>query len=126
MSIAKVQIEKILNEYTKAKESMIKLTSDLSRNDLATQDLLHFIELQSVNQALAFSTVKKIQELRNERRIIKNELEPLQKLVDTIDKDKLQKTYEGIIKVEEIQKTRKYTPRIYHNGLEDLPKVANL
>lgn len=125
VSKAREYSENILQQFDKAKDYLDQLSSELSRNDLAIQDILHFIEFSYIDSILAYPTIKKLKELRLERRAIKNELEPLQKLICSIDKSKLQKVHAEITKMEEVQKVRKYTPRIYREGLEELEKVSN-
>lgn len=118
MSIARECIETILAAYDKAADSMNRLSAEQSRNDLVTQDLLHYIEFDSIDSIVAFATVRKLKDVRQERRLVKNELEPLQKLLTKIDRSQLQDIYISIKKLEEQQKHRTYTPRVIRGGLD--------
>ena len=79
------KIEALIQESKEATESF---TKKLSTCDLATQDLLHAIEFGELEVITSFSLVAKLQEIRKERRIIKNELDVLCKIkgiVSSID-----------------------------------------
>lgn len=88
--------------------------NELSKVDLLTQDILHEIELSTFNVVKGYHLAKKLKEVRLQRRIIKNECELLQPLIDFLNgtkanADKLQKS---LLKREFSQSKRKYSPRI--------------
>ncbi len=117
MSIAKDCIGDILKACERAQKCNDILNGDLSKSDLAIQDILHYIEFEDINTVLAYAAVKKIKELRELRRKIKNELEPLQILLALLDLKALDNIKKKVDKRVEHQNDRIYTPRVLKNEL---------
>lgn len=63
-----------LNRIIEKKTEMYQL---LSKKDLEQQDILHFIENEKCSAAKMSKLIKKLKEVRHERREIKNEIDAL-------------------------------------------------
>lgn len=88
----------------------------IGTTDRETQDILHKIELDNFNASSGFMLAKKLQNIRCERRNLKDENFILNHLLVFISKNKnlmqdLQKTISSIIEAEKFQKERQYYPR---------------
>ena len=59
-------------------KEMGQLKQQLSNVDLKEQDLLHFIEFGKINVRDGYKLAKAIQEIRSERRTIKNRMSQIQ------------------------------------------------
>jgi hypothetical protein len=125
MSIAKQCIEEMISAYTKAQKSYETLTRELSKNDLATQDILHYIELEDFNVILGFAAVKKLKDVRTVRRKIKNEMEPLQILLASLDINLLNSVRNKVARKVDQQSSRVYTPRVIKKIVEEYNEAAN-
>ena len=66
-------VEEIQNEHK-------NLISQLSEVDSAQDDILHFLELAPCNAAIMMKATKKLKEIRNQRREIKNKLAVIDKI----------------------------------------------
>lgn len=113
----------ILQIYETARIEFLDLSSKLRTMDEATQDILHMIEFENLDPIIELAAIKKLKELRKERRLIKNEIEQLQSLLDS-SHGRLVRTNEKIIRLSEEQKCRVYTPRVLINGKDDLLKAS--
>ena len=96
-----------------------RVEKELSKMDLAEQDILHFIENENFNASQGFMYAKKLQEIRRDRRLVKKESATLKNLKDNfINKNYAElKTVSGaILKQEELLQKRindkKYNPRV--------------
>ena len=126
MSIARECIDNIMDQIRIAESNKNLLSEDLRKNDLAMQDLLHYIEREDMGSIMCLATIRKLKDLRIERRTIKNEYELLQSLTETKEFLQLKKIQDKIIRVEEEQKFRKYAPRVYKQVENELAKVSGL
>lgn len=104
------QTNQLYNEYNKK----------MSNITLKIEDVLHYIENDNFNACQGYVYAKKLQELRQERRLIKNELEPLHmlktRLENNINIRELSKTVDIIHKKEvalqDCAGGKKYKPRV--------------
>lgn len=108
------QIIKILNEVENKRNHIREKLSDL---DLAEQDLLHKAENEELNIIQGYDIYKGLHDIRNSRRILKNELKGLEELVKTTNgirptvikaKDRISDEY---IKLCVNMNSKKYNPR---------------
>lgn len=73
------------NSYVdKMYKKQSELVSELSRVDKEQDDILHFLELEKYNAATMMMVVKKLKEVRVNRRIIKDELAEVQAVCSRI------------------------------------------
>lgn len=84
MCKAQILSKTILNAYQESQNYIDGLYQRLSELDKTQQDLLHFIENDNFNACEGYFYAKQIQEVRQERRQIKYEIETMKILVDTI------------------------------------------
>jgi len=103
------QIEKECKNYTK----------NYSQHDLMIEDILHKIEFDKFNAYEGYMLCKQLQNIRQERRIIKDELEPLQSLKNTIQNSNIRKTLEraknNVVRIEKFKQSRIYRPKVLKN-----------
>lgn len=62
----------VLNEFEDSKDQLVQ---ELSTCDLKEQDILHYIELEKFNCVDGYKLAKKLKEIRQERRKIKDKLD---------------------------------------------------
>ena len=81
-----------LNEFndlqkraTKRKEELCK---ELSKKDGEQEDILHYLEFKKCDAIITSKLVKKLKEVRKERRLIKEELEAVQRITQGINERK--------------------------------------
>jgi len=117
MCLAKDNIENILTICKKINETFEMLSEDLRKNDLAMQDMLHYIEFEEFNNIIGFAAVQKLKDLRILRRKIKDEIEPLQTMKNMLDVKMLEKIRDRIVLKLNEQSSRRYTPRVIKGGL---------
>ena len=88
-----------------------ELNSRLSTVDRQIQDIMHFIEFCNPNDDMLLKVARELQEIRIERRKIKNEIEQIDLVKSSfLDKDfdaKIHQTLESMKKMQ----NRKYSPR---------------
>ena len=89
----------------------------INQLDLLTQDLLHQIEFKNYNVCDGYKLYKELQEVRLERRRLKDENQVIHSAYEFISKDKKLISQLGNIqgvmkKIEEGQQNRVYKPRI--------------
>lgn len=70
---------------TKRKE---ELNKELSKKDGEQEDILHYLEFKKCNAIITSKLVKKLKEVRKERRLIKEELEAIQRITQGINERK--------------------------------------
>jgi len=108
------QLIQILNEVEENRNHLREKLSDL---ELAEQDLLHKAENEELNIIQGYDIYKGIHDIRNTRRVLKNELKGLEELVKTTNglrptvikvKDRISDEY---VKLCVNMNTRKYNPR---------------
>jgi hypothetical protein len=105
---------RLLNDIVNAYDSYHDEQNQL--ND-ATQDLLHEIELSNFNSVEGYKLSKRLKDIRNRRRVVKNNLEILQLFKDFSDKNKstpiiLFKLVTAMKTLREEQSERIYHPRV--------------
>ena len=89
MNAATDYLNRITEVVNQADNEYKALAKQLSRLDLETQDVLHFIENENFNASQGFNLAKQLKEIRIKRRAVKQNLELLQVLLSNIDKPKL-------------------------------------
>lgn len=70
---------------TKRKEELCK---ELSKKDGEQEDILHYLEFKKCDAIITSKLVKKLKEVRKERRLIKEELEAVQRITQGINERK--------------------------------------
>jgi hypothetical protein len=105
------QLTDILNNIGKDYNYYIQ---ENRKTDLMIQDVLHKIEFDNFNAAEGYCLAKQIKDIRNDRRIYKNELETLQSLKMQLSPvmNTVKEVKNNIIKLEKKQKERIYKPRV--------------
>lgn len=71
---------------TNRKEELCK---ELSKKDGEQEDILHYLEFKKCDAIITSKLVKKLKEVRKERRLIKEELEAVQRITQGINERKL-------------------------------------
>jgi hypothetical protein len=91
-----------------------KLNKQLSYYDILRNDILHKIELDKFNVSEGYILCKELKQVSQDRRLIKDELEPLHILFNSINlvKNVIEKSRNKISKIDKSRKYRKYAPRI--------------
>lgn len=89
---------------------------NIGLTDRETQDILHKIEFDNFNASSGFILAKKLQNVRQERRRLKDDNFILNHLLSFIAKNKnlmqdLQKAINNVIEAEKMQNERQYYPR---------------
>lgn len=69
----------------KRKEELCK---ELSKKDGEQEDILHYLEFKKCDAIITSKLVKKLKEVRKERRLIKEELEAVQRITQGINERK--------------------------------------
>lgn len=78
----------LIEIYDNIENDFNTLKQELSQVDLYQQDILHIIESTNFNASEGYKLAKMIKDAREKRRVIKNELEPMQSLKSSfIDKN---------------------------------------
>lgn len=96
-----VKFNAYLSEIDKRKRELAKKESEL---DLKQQDILHFLETESYDAVIMVKATKKLKLLRQERRIVKQELSVVQTIYDRMKKPiQEQKFVGGIYKTDVIK-----------------------
>lgn len=87
--------------------------------DLITQDLLHKLELEPLNAAQMVQLAKQLKDVRQTRRLMKDEIEVMQPLMDFMQDannkkamQELAQTLGKMRNVTKIQASRQYYPRV--------------
>lgn len=114
------EIKQKINDLSNTIQTLLSekdnLVNSLSEVDGKEQDVLHYIEFNKFNAAEGYKLSKKLQDIRKERRIIKNK-------IDTINIIKQDNCYDLIYgktleRLDGIE-NRKYTPRVLNNLFND-------
>lgn len=126
MCKAKYFTSDLLSILNNIETEFVQCSNELSKYDKMQQDILHKIEDGNFNAAQGYKLAKAIQNIRVQRRIVKNEIEPLIQLksVTSNSLKGLVKVEDAIIKKEEIQQRSKYHPRVLKNE-SDLKLVVS-
>lgn len=85
------------NEFLKkVKERKKELEPQISNYDLQEQDILHYIEIKKCDAIISSKLMKKLKEIRQKRRIVKEEYNALKSISDSSRKSKYKNnpTYE--------------------------------
>lgn len=65
-----------------------ELNKELSKKDGEQEDILHYLEFKKCDAIITSKLVKKLKEVRKERRLIKEELEAVQRITQGINERK--------------------------------------
>lgn len=110
-------IKQALNLLQENEEHHSKLLDTLSEADKKTDYWLHYIEFNNIPVTLSYKIIKEIKQLREKRRIVKNELEIMkvfrdneQKLVNSKNREIL---LNSICKTDNKQQNAKYNYDAY-------------
>ena len=82
MNIIK-ELQEISNKLDEIDEYYNGLSDELSRVDCKIQDLLHYIEFNTIQVKWCYRMIKELKMLREQRRLIKNDMEILAKYNET-------------------------------------------
>jgi len=121
MCKAKEYSEKLLDIYNSINSDFSHYSEELSQADLYEQDILHIIENGGFNASEGYKLAKMIYDNRQKRRLIKNELEPLQQLKNNfIDQNmkSLDNAHQNVIRKDTIL-TKLTENKIYHPRVLD-------
>lgn len=114
------EIKQKINDLSNTIQTLLSekdnLVNSLSEVNGKEQDILHYIEFNKFNAAEGYKLSKKLQDIRKERRIIKNKID----IINIIKQDNCYdliygKTLERLDGIE----NRKYTPRVLNNLFND-------
>lgn len=111
----------LIKDFEVLKEKIVKevncLHKELSNYDIKEQDILHMIESnERMDACTGYKYAKSIQEIRHNRRIVKNEIEALKALHPISDNVSVVKN--NIIQLQNKQSRRVYTPRVLKSVYE--------
>jgi hypothetical protein len=115
MCKAKKLSNKMLDICNEIEIEAENLSKELSKYDLMEQDVLHMIESENFNAAEGYCLAKKLQDIRINRRNIKNEVQPIQTLVIFIksNKSKIENVRDNVnLQFHNLSTKNDYHPRI--------------
>lgn len=101
-----LQINGLIDEAIKRKKELLV---ELSEIDKSTSDILHCMELTSLNACMGYKIYKKGGEVQRERRKIKNELELVTYIINCQENNPL---YKEVFQLINHIKKRKYSPKV--------------
>lgn len=118
-----IEVEELLKLMKQFFENVDKeqqdLREELSEKQLEQEDLLHEIELSDLNAAESAKVMKKLKQVRKERRVIKNDLERIGLIQHFTEKynnkficNEIAMLLKELRKQKEVQDNRKYSPRV--------------
>lgn len=107
----------LLQLFLEVEKTYSSLRKDLSLYDSMREDILHKLEFEKFNLLVGYILSNKLKETQQKRRYIKNELQLIQSLYDSIIifKKDIEKANLKIRKIEDNQKCKVYHPRVFHN-----------
>jgi len=112
MSIALNILDTIIENYNDAKAKYDRLRQELSKSDMTISDILHSLELESFSACEGYKFAKMLKVISQDRRYYKNEMEEMGVMVKEFNISELILLRQKLIKLENNQTNRKYTPRI--------------
>jgi len=114
MCKAKELTNQFLNLVNEIDNTYSFFTTEQSKYDKMTSDVLHKIELTNFNASDGYKLCKQLQGIQVERRKVKDEMESLVKLFSASKtiKENLLSVQKKIINIEEQQEIRGYKPRV--------------
>lgn len=123
-------IDDIVNNLNILEELPKKVNAELSRLDKEQCDVLHMIEFGRFNACDGYKLAKRLQDIRLERRDIKNIKEKVEKSKSTIDKyrslkQSLNKSSKFVSEVDYTQGKKTYTARVVDNN-DDITKLRSV
>jgi hypothetical protein len=84
MCKAKGYIEALTPIYESVFKEYDRIYNKVNELDYATQDVLHTIENSKFDASTGYRLARKIKDIRNERRVLKNEIETLDIIIPLI------------------------------------------
>lgn len=115
-------IRNIEEEYTKVLD---KYTEDASVADKKQEDILHYLEFNNLNTVAAYRLVKELQEVREERRKAKDNIDLLNRISLRLKFNNKDKSINKILESKEQQmRDRSYKMRYYSE--KEIKNIANL
>ena len=87
-----VKFNAYFSEIDKRRKELVKKESEL---DLKQQDILHFLETESYDAVIMVKATKKLKLLRQERRIVKQELSVVHTIYDRMKKPIQEQKFTG-------------------------------
>lgn len=115
-------IRNIEEEYTKVLD---KYAEDASVADKKQEDILHYLEFNNLNTVAAYRLVKELQEVREERRKAKDNIDLLNRISLRLKFNNKDKSINKILESKEQQmRDRSYKMRYYSE--KEIKNIANL
>lgn len=104
---------KLITDIHNIEKAFAETSSELSMRDMETQDILHEIEFGKFNASQGYAFAKKLKQIRQERRKVKDENQELMRIHSFIDSNK--HVFDGLKKIQSsIQKNiTNYENRTY-------------
>lgn len=115
-------IRNIEEEYTKVLD---KYAEDVSVADKKQEDILHYLEFNNLNTVAAYRLVKELQEVREERRKAKDNIDLLNRISLRLKFNDKDKSINKILESKEQQlRDRSYKMKYYSE--KEIKNIANL
>lgn len=115
-------IRNIEEEYTKVLD---KYAEDASVADKKQEDILHYLEFNNLNTVAAYRLVKELQEVREERRKAKDNIDLLNRISLRLKFNDKDKSINKILESKEQQlRDRSYKMKYYSE--KEIKNIANL
>ncbi len=110
----KQKITILTNTFKEINADFESLSIELSNQDKAIQDILHYIEFNNFSASKGYALAKEIQKIRNKRRKIKIKLDILSEIKSQDVKGFINgNIFDNIKKIYEYNQNKKYKPKIY-------------
>lgn len=118
------EVKNAVDILNRIDEYHVTLSDRLSALDSRTQDLLHYIESNSINVLWCYRMIKELKTIRIERRKVKNDMELLTKYTEV--KNRLTSKDSRTFILSELHKRNKQLQTTYKNRQyteEDIQKI---
>ncbi|MEB8652276.1 hypothetical protein P4G96_26400 [Bacillus cereus] len=105
------RLQRILTELESLESDLNEINQLRSNADLMQQDVLHIIEVESFSAARGYHLARRLKEIRNHRRQVKDEWELLFNVNQTLKgvKSNVKRSLKNVTELQQRQKTRIYT-----------------
>lgn len=124
MCIAIDLCEKINSKIITAQCEFNRLRNELSTADKTISDILHELEFSdSLSASKGYMYAKLLKDIRNSRRIIKDELEGLQLFLQKFNESQILELQKKLKNLEGKQRIRTYTPRVLSIEKKQMLKI---
>lgn len=105
------RLQRILTELESLESDLNEINQLRSDADLMQQDVLHIIEVETFSSVRGYHLAKKLKEIRNRRRQVKEEWELIFNVNQTLKgvKSTVKRSLRNVTELQQRQKTRIYT-----------------